>query len=241
MTRSAAPPRERADPPARPTEPLPEDSQALRSELIATACAAHAAGLNVNTAGNASVRCRRGPRDGFVLTPSGLACDRMQPEDVVFVAADGTPSGRRAPSSEWRLHAAVYADRSEIGAIVHTHSPYATVLACHGLPIPAFHYMVAAAGGADIRCARYATFGTQALADQAVTALKGRKACLLANHGVVACGDGPGSALSLAIEVENLARMYVMARALGEPHVLDSAEMDRVLERFRSYGQPSSI
>jgi L-fuculose-phosphate aldolase len=240
MTDPAARQAKRPQDPAPPLEPLPDDSHALRLELIATVTAAHAAGLNVNTAGNASVRCRRGRRDGYLLTPSGLACDRLQAEDIVFIDAAGAASGCRAPSSEWPLHTAVYADRSDISAIVHTHSPYATVLACHSLPIPPFHYMVAAAGGTDIRCAGYATFGTEELARQAVAALRDRKACLLANHGVVAAGDGPAAALALATEVENLGRMYVMARALGEPRLLDASEMARVLERFRSYGQPSS-
>jgi L-fuculose-phosphate aldolase len=219
---------------------LPEESIALRGDLIEAMRTAHAAGLSVNTSGNASVQCRRGTRDGFLVTPSGLACHEIDVDDVVFVDSSGAATGRCKPSTEWHLHAAIYADRSDVGAIVHTHSPHATALACHRLPIPAFHYMVSAAGGSDIRCAEYATFGTPELARATLAALRGRTACLLANHGVVACGRELRSALALAIEVENLARMYVAARTLGDPVLLDEAEMTRVVRRFREYGQETS-
>ena len=156
----------------------------------------------------------------------------------MFVGDDGRATGRCEPSSEWRFHAAIYAARPELHAVVHTHSTHATALACQGLGIPAFHYMVAVAGGNDIRCAEYATFGTQALADNALAALQDRRrACLLAHHGVIACGDSLDAALALAVEVENLARTYVVVRTLGEPRLLDRAEMERVLERFSTYGQ----
>jgi L-fuculose-phosphate aldolase len=217
---------------------LPEDSGALRNAVIATARAMNASGINVNKSGNVSARCVRGARTGFLLTPTAVPYDRLADDDVVFVDADGRPTGRCAPSSEWRFHAAIYATRADVQAIVHTHSPHATALACQGVSIPAFHYMVAVAGGHDIRCAEYATFGTQALADNAVAALQGRTACLLAHHGVIACGSTLDAALALAIEVENLARTYVVVRSLGEPRLIDSAEMDRVLERFATYGQP---
>jgi len=146
--------------------------------------------------------------------------------------------GRCEPSSEWRFHAAIYRAREDLEAVVHTHSLHATALACQGLAIPAFHYMVAVAGGADIRCAEYATFGTQALADNVLIALEGRRACLLAHHGVIACGATLESAFALAVEVENLAHTYVVVRGLSEPRLLPAEEMDRVLERFRTYGQP---
>ena len=215
-----------------------DDSNALRAAVIATARAMNTSGINVNKSGNVSARCRRGPTAGFLLTPTGVPYDRLDPEDIAFVDETGRSVGRCAPSSEWRFHAAIYARRPELDAIVHTHSPYATALACHGLPIPAFHYMVAVAGGPDIRCADYATFGTQALADNALAALEGRRACLLAHHGVIACGTSLEAALALAVEVENLAHVYTVARALGEPPLLDAAEMERVLERFSAYGQP---
>ncbi|MGZ8274691.1 MAG: class II aldolase/adducin family protein [Burkholderiaceae bacterium] len=216
----------------------PDDSIVLREAVIATARAMNASGINVNKSGNVSVRCRRGPRSGFLLTPTGVAYDRLAPDDIVFVDDDGHASGRREPSSEWRFHAAIHRTRADLKAVVHTHSPHATALACQGLSIPAFHYMVGVAGGTDIRCAEYATFGTQALADNVLTALEARRACLLAHHGVIACGATLESALTLAVEVENLARTYVVVCALGEPRLLAADEMQRVLERFRTYGQP---
>lgn len=217
---------------------LPDDSPELRRAVIATAMAMNAAGINVNKSGNVSVRCARGARAGYLLTPSGIPYDRLAADDLVFVDPSGEVTGTLAPSSEWRFHSTIYAARDDIGAIVHTHSAHATALACQGLGIPAFHYMVAAAGGVDIRCADYATFGTQELADRALAALEGRRACLLAHHGVIACGPGLDQALALAIEVENLARTYVVVRSLGEPRLLGSDEMARVLARFEDYGQP---
>jgi len=218
---------------------LREDSLELREAIIATARAMNAGGINVNKSGNVSARCARGMRAGFLLTPTGVPYASLEAEDIAFVDAAGNATGRAEPSSEWHFHAAIYAARAEFDAIVHTHSPSATALACQGLPIPAFHYMVAVAGGADIRCAPYATFGTPALAERAVGALRDRKACLLAHHGVIACGASLDAALALAFEVENLARTYVTVRSLGEPRLLDDAEMQRVVERFRTYGQPT--
>jgi L-fuculose-phosphate aldolase len=217
---------------------LREDSRELRAGVIGTARAMNASGINVNKSGNVSARCARGARPGFLLTPTGVPYDRLEVDDIAFVETDGRSTGPCAPSSEWRFHAAIYAARHDVQAIVHSHSPHATALACQGLPIPAFHYMVAVAGGHDIRCAAYATFGTQALADNAVAALQDRKACLLAHHGVIACGATLAVALALAIEVENLARTYVVVRSLGEPRLIDDAEMERVLARFANYGQP---
>jgi L-fuculose-phosphate aldolase len=145
--------------------------------------------------------------------------------------------GTRLPSSEWRFHRDIYCARPEIGAIVHTHAPFATTLACLDRGIPPFHYMIAVAGGRDIRCAPYATFGTQALSDHAVAALDGRRACLLAHHGMIAAGDSLAQALALAVEVETLAEMYWRALQIGEPRLLPDDEMRVVLEKFRSYGQ----
>jgi L-fuculose-phosphate aldolase len=213
-----------------------EDSSELRRELIAAACLLSSAGLNAGTAGNVSVRCSCGPRAGFLITPSGVAYAALAPDDLVFIDATGAVVGSRQPSSEWRMHEAIYAARREMGAIVHTHSVHATALACQQVGIPAFHYMVAAAGGTDIRCAKYATFGTQELAERAVAALEDRRACLLAHHGVIACGSSLASAMTLAGEVEHLARTYLAARAIGEPPQLPPEEMARVLERFKSYG-----
>jgi L-fuculose-phosphate aldolase len=150
---------------------------------------------------------------------------------------DGRWFGRRRPSSEWRFHRDIFKSRRDVDAIVHTHSPRATALACTGRGIPAFHYMVAVAGGRDIRCAGYCTFGTQELSDAALAALTDRRACLLANHGVIAVGTDLPAAIALADEVENLALQYCAALSLGEVRILDDAEMYRVVEKFHSYGQ----
>jgi L-fuculose-phosphate aldolase len=220
------------------TPPLAEDSAELRRAVIDTARAMNDAGINVNKAGNVSVRCTRGRHDGVLITPTGLGYFGLQPADLVFLRlADGAATGGRAPSSEWRFHLDIHRARPELLAIVHTHSPSATALACHGRGIPPFHYMVAAAGGTDIRCAPYATFGTQALSDHALAALDGRKACLLANHGMIAVGPSLAAALALAVEVETLAEMYWRALQIGDPVPLPDAEMEVVLESFRSYGQ----
>jgi len=204
-----------------------------RVTLVAAARRLSGLGLNPGRSGNASLR-REG---GFLVTPSGVAYDRLGAEDVVFVDASGAPGGGRKPSSEWRLHHDIYARRPEAGGIAHTHSPFATTLACLRRPIPAFHYEVAFAGGADIRCAPYATFGTQQLSDHALAALDGRRACLLANHGVVAIGATLADAVELAERVEALARLYCQALQLGEPVLLDEVEMAQVLEKFRTYGK----
>ena len=217
-----------------------EDGPELRRKVIDTARAMNDAGINVNKSGNVSARCTRGVQHGFIVTPTGVPYRELDVDDLVFVTLTGAAAGSQAPSSEWRFHRDIYAARPEFSAIVHTHSAHATALACHGRGVPAFHYMVALAGGADIRCAPYATFGTQELSDHALAALSDRRACLLAHHGVVACSDTLDQALALAIEVEHLARTYLAACALGEPPRLDAAEMERVLQRFKSYGPAAS-
>ncbi len=207
---------------------------ALAQSVIETALHMSTSGLSAGRSGNVSVR------DGerVLITPTGMAYEDLEPNDIVSMALDGSvPPGSRRPSSEWHFHAAIYAARPDISAIVHTHSNAATALACLGEGIPAFHYMVAAAGGIDIRCAPYATFGTEELAKAAVDALKDRKACLLAHHGVIACGASLPKAYDLAVEVETLAEQYARARSLGTVEILDEAEMRRVLEKFETYGQ----
>jgi L-fuculose-phosphate aldolase len=207
----------------------------LRRQVIDTALLMNQRGINRGKSGNVSARWR----DGFLVTPSGLAYERTKPADIVFVDAAGTPRGRLAPSSEWRFHHDIYRARPEANAVVHTHSSFATTLACLGREIPAFHYMVAVAGGNSIRCAPYATFGTQQLSDNALAALDGRKACLLANHGMICLGDGLEGALALAVEVEALAEQYWRALQIGTPAILADAEMALVIEKFRSYGKPA--
>lgn len=208
----------------------------LRREIIATALRMNALGLNRGKSGNVSARFGT----GFLVTPTGIAYESTQPEDIVALTLDGAARGPRRPSSEWRFHRDIYARRPEAGAIVHAHSPFATSLACLGRDIPAFHYMIAVAGGKNIRCAAYATFGTQELSDRALDALEGRRACLLANHGMIAVGASLATALALAVEVEALAEQYWRALQIGAPNLLPDAEMDVVLEKFRSYGQPST-
>ena len=214
--------------------------QALREAVIATALAMNAAGINRGKSGNVSARLRREGCDGFLVTPSGLPYAETTPGDIVAMTIEGQAHGDRVPSSEWRFHRDIYASRSDALAIVHTHAPFATSLACLHRGIPSFHYMVAVAGGADIRCAPYATFGTQQLSDHALAALADRNACLLANHGMIALGASLSRALSLAVEVETLAEMYWRALQIGEPVLLSSAEMATVLEKFATYGQPDS-
>jgi L-fuculose-phosphate aldolase len=190
--------------------------------------------LTHGTSGNISLR--RDERHFFV-SPTGMSYDALEADDIPLVDLDGRWFGRRLPSSEWRFHRDIFKARDDVGAIVHTHSMNATALACSGRGIPAFHYMVAIAGGADIRCAPYYTFGTQALSDAAVAALEGRKACLLSNHGVIAVGADLPAALALAGEVENLAAQYCAALALGDVRILDEVEMRPVLDKFRTYGK----
>ncbi|NBD14246.1 MULTISPECIES: class II aldolase/adducin family protein [Corallococcus] len=206
---------------------------ALREAMVATARRMNTSGLNQGTSGNLSQRVE----EGFLLTPSGMNYEAMTPEDVVLMRFDGTHEGRRRPSTEWQLHRDILAARPEVGAVLHAHSMFSTTLACLRRGIPAFHYMVSAAGGTDVRCAEYATFGTPELARHMMAALEGRKACLLANHGMVAVGADLPAAWKLAVEVETLAAMYWRALQVGEPVLLDDAEMARVFEQFRGYGQ----
>jgi L-fuculose-phosphate aldolase len=214
-----------------------EAERALRQAVIATARSMNGAGINRGKSGNVSARLRHDPFDGFLITPTGVPYEEIAPDQVVAMTIDGNALGSMLPSSEWRFHRDIYVARPEVQAVVHTHAPFATALACAHRGIPPFHYMVAVAGGKDIPCAPYATFGTQELSDHAVTALAGRSACLLANHGMIAIGPTLDRALALAVEVETLAEMYWRVLQLGEPVLLSDVEMDVVLEKFRTYGQ----
>lgn len=191
-----------------------------------------AKGLNQGASGNVSVR----DGDGFVVTPSGVGADVLEPGQLVRMDMAGQWSGAWKPSSEWRFHRDIYAARPDAAAIVHCHSPAATALAVLGKALPAFHYMIAIAGGSDVRCAPYATFGTQELSDAAVAALDGRRACLLGHHGMIALGPTLSQALDVAVEIEFLADLYLRLLPLGEPPVLSEAEMAVVLEKFKGYG-----
>lgn len=202
--------------------------------MVETCRRMNALGINQGTSGNLSVRVP----EGLLVTPSGQPYDAMQPDEIVAMKMDGSWKGPLKPSSEWRIHRDVLAARPEVGAVIHTHAMFATTLACLGRGIPSFHYMVAMAGGTDIRCAPYSTFGEQALSDAAVAALEGRLACLLANHGMLALGATLERALALAVEVETLAAQYWRCLQIGEPNLLDAAEMAVVLEKFKGYGKP---
>jgi len=176
--------------------------------------------------------------DWFLITPSGIRYDALEPAQIVEMDMEGTTEGRMRPSSEWRFHLDIYNARPEVGAIVHTHPPFGTAVAALRRDLPAFHYMVAIAGGTTIRCAPYATFGTQLLSDYVQRALGDRTACLLANHGMVALGTTLEQATQLAIEVEALCQMYLTTLSAGEPFVLSDEEMQEVLDKFEDYRNP---
>jgi L-fuculose-phosphate aldolase len=194
-------------------------------------------GLNRGTSGNLSARFN----DGMLITPSGMGAEGLTEDDIVFVNMDGTSRGRWQPSSEWLFHRDIYVQRAEAGAVVHTHSTAATALACLRKDIPPFHYMIALLGGDTIRCAKYATFGTQELSDNVLLALKDRKACLLANHGMIAAGTDLAEAFRNTVEVESLSEMYLRALQAGEPVLLSEQEFRDAQNRFAGYGQAAEV
>jgi L-fuculose-phosphate aldolase len=212
---------------------------ALRAGIFATCREMNRIGLNQGTSGNLSHRIP----DGLLITPTSLPYERMRPADIVAMAFDGTYEGRHRPSSEWRFHRDILKSRPDVNVVLHTHSTYSTTLSVHERGIPAFHYMVAVAGGTDIRCSAYACFGTQELSERALEALDGRTACLLGHHGLIVLADTFEKALWRAVEVETLAKMYVHALAIGEPPRLGEAEMAQVIEQIRrmSYGQAPDL
>jgi L-fuculose-phosphate aldolase len=213
----------------------------LRQQLIDGACRMAATGLNTGTAGNISVRLTEHGDAGFLITPTGMTSESLTPSDIVFVRQDGTHAGlhgnTRTPSSEWRFHRDIYAAHPDAGAVLHAHSPFATSLACLRRDIPAFHYMIARFGGDTLRCAQYATFGTQALSDAVLVAMQDRRACLLANHGMLVFGRDLEQALALGSELETLCEQYWRACQLGQPVLLGAQEMAVILEKFAAYGQ----
>lgn len=204
----------------------------LRQQLIDTAIEMNGSGLNQGSSGNLSVRCE----GGFLITPSGMDYTDLSTDDIVWMDLDGKSKGPRKPSSEWRFHAAIYQHHPEAGAVLHAHPVSCSALACIGKGIPAFHYMVAIAGGRNIRCADYATFGSPELSENVIRALRNRKACLMAHHGLTCFEKNLPRALALAIEVEHLATVYGRVLALGKVDILPDDEMARVLKKFASYG-----
>lgn len=204
----------------------------LRKDIVAACLRMNETGINQGTSGNISARYK----DGLLITPSGLAYEEMGPEDVVFMNADGSYEGAYKPSSEWRFHRDIMKGKPEANAVVHAHPTYSTIMAILGREIPALHYMIAVSGGPNIRCAPYATFGTEELSKNAIKALEGRTACLLANHGMIATGPDLTKAMWLAVEVETLARQYHGCLQVGEPVLLSEEEIARVVEKFKDYG-----
>ena len=205
----------------------------LRQRIIEACHQMERSGLNRGTSGNVS--CREG--DHFLITPSGVPVPQLRSESIVAMGFKGEIIGEGKPSSEWHFHLDLLKNRPELNAIVHTHSPHATALACLREDLPAFHYMIAIAGGDSVRCAPYALFGTEALSAHAVNAMKDRKACLLANHGLIAAGRDLDEAMAVATEIESLCQQYLLARQTGQPVLLSSEEMLAVIDRFRSYGR----
>jgi len=205
-------------------------------DLARIAALLETSGLNAGTSGNVSVRLP----DGLLVTPSAVPPDRMTAGSMVELSADGTPRTSGVPTSEWRIHSDLYRRFPEAGAIVHTHSTYATALASLREDLPAFHYQVAKAGGHLVACATYATYGTQELSDAVIAALGDRRACLMANHGMLAYAPTLDAAFALAFEVETLCRQYLIARSAGEPVILTAEQMDAALEQFSHYGKPVS-
>jgi L-fuculose-phosphate aldolase len=214
-----------------------ENLQHAREQLHSVSQQLCALGLNRGTSGNASIRVQSAEGQlGLLITPSGMAVDKMALDDLVWMDFSGNVQGNRSPSSEWRFHVDIMRQKPEVKAVIHTHSMFATTLSTLRRDIPAFHYMIAMAGGDSIRCAPYALFGSQQLSDNALLALEQRKACLLANHGMIAIGESAEKALSITVEVETLCEQYLRVLQVGEPYILTEQEMAEVYEQFKGYG-----
>ena len=213
----------------------------LKKEVIKYAQKLNSTNLSPLRSGNVSIRATKDNVEGFLLTPSGKRYEDLVPEDIVFLALREEYNNLKLfnsslnPSSEWRFHQDIYRKKKEAKAIVHAHSPHATAVSVHGKSIPAFHYMVALAGGDDIKCAEYATFGTTELSKNIINALEKRKACLMSNHGQVAFGTNLKQAFELAEEVENICHQYIIALKIGNPKILSSTEMNKILDKIKHY------
>ena len=207
-----------------------------REEIIKFAQKLNSTNLSPLRSGNISLKAQNNNEEGFLITPSGKKYDSLKADDIVFVSLEGKYDEKGLqPSSEWRFHKDIYLKKADAKAVVHAHSPHATAVSAHSKDIPAFHYMIALAGGDNIKCAKYATFGTQELSDNIIEALENRKACLMSNNGQVAYGDNLNSAFELAEEVENICHQYINAIRLGEPKILSSSEMNVILEKIKNY------
>ena len=208
----------------------------LKAEVIKYSKKLNITNLSALRSGNISVRAKEKGVDGFYITPSGRKYSSLKPKDIVFVSLKGAYDKKKnKPSSEWRFHRDIYLNKKEAKAIVHAHSPHATAVSSHGKSIPPFHYMIALAGGEDIKCAEYATFGTKELSQNVIKALENRSACLMSNHGQVAFGKNLDQAFELALEIENICHQYTIALKLGEPKILSLEEMKKVLEKAKDY------
>ena len=209
-----------------------------RNKIIEYSLKLNSTNLSPLRSGNISLRGKEDDKDGYLITPSGKKYETLKPEDIVFMGLNEEEEKNdliNKPSSEWRFHRDIYVDKKDAQAIVHAHSPHATAVSSHGKAIPPFHYMVALAGGDDIKCAKYATFGTEELSKNVIKALENRSACLMSNHGQVAFGKNLEDAFELAQEIENICHQYIIALRLGEPKILSFEEMKKVLDKAKNY------
>ena len=209
-----------------------------RNEIIEFSLKLNSTNLSPLRSGNISLRSKENGNDGYLITPSGKKYESLKPEDIVFMGLNEETENNDSvnkPSSEWRFHRDIYINKKEAQAIVHAHSPHATAVSSHGKSIPPFHYMIALAGGEDIKCAEYATFGTEELSNNVIKALENRSACLMSNHGQVAFGKNLDNAFELAQEVENICQQYVIALKIGQPKILSFEEMKKVLDKAKNY------
>ena len=209
-----------------------------RNKIIEFSLKLNSTNLSPLRSGNISLRSKENTKDGYLITPSGKKYETLKPEDIVFMGLNEEEENNYSnnkPSSEWRFHRDIYVKKNDAQAIVHAHSPHATAVSSHGKSIPPFHYMIALAGGEDIKCAEYATFGTEELSNNVIKALENRSACLMSNHGQVAFGKNLEQAFELAQEIENICHQYTIALKLGEPKILSFEEMKKVLEKAKNY------
>tara|TARA_B100001175_G_scaffold109507_1_gene93025 strand:+ start:183 stop:839 length:657 start_codon:yes stop_codon:yes gene_type:complete len=209
-----------------------------RNQIIEYSLKLNSTSLSPLRSGNISLRAKEDSKDGYLITPSGKKYETLKPKDIVFMSINKEEEknelGNR-PSSEWRFHRDIYLEKKDAQAIVHAHSPNATAVSSHGKSIPPFHYMIALAGGEDIKCAEYATFGTKELSNNVINALENRSACLMSNHGQVAFGKNLDDTFELAQEIENICHQYIIALKLGQPKILSFEEMKKVLDKTKNY------